>query len=69
MVNHYTKAKRSGQGFDAVIMDFTIQEGMGGKEAMALLLEADSNVTGIVSSGYNNDPILPRFTNTASGVS
>lgn len=50
-------------------MDFTIQEGMGGKEAMALLLEADSNVTGIVSSGYNNDPILPRFTNTASGVS
>ncbi len=61
VVNHYTQAKRSGQGFDAVIMDLTIPGGMGGKEAMALLLEMDPDITGLVSSGYNNDPILASY--------
>lgn len=61
MLNHYTRAKHSGQGFDAVIMDLTIPGGMGGKEAMARLLADDPEVRGIVSSGYNNDPILASF--------
>lgn len=61
LINLYVKAKNSGQDFDAVIMDLTIPGGMGGREAMGSLLEMDPNIIGIVSSGYNNDPILASY--------
>jgi CheY-like chemotaxis protein len=57
----YREALNSGHRFDAVIMDLTIQGGMGGKETMKALLDIDPAVKGIVSSGYNNDPILAHF--------
>jgi len=57
----YREALSSGNRFDAVIMDLTIQGGMGGKETMKALLGIDPLVKGIVSSGYNNDPILAHF--------
>lgn len=57
----YREALNSGHRFDAVIMDLTIQGGMGGKETMKALLDIDLAVKGIVSSGYNNDPILAHF--------
>jgi DNA-binding NarL/FixJ family response regulator len=57
----YREALNSGHRFDAVIMDLTIQGGMGGKETMKALLGIDPAVKGIVSSGYNNDPILAHF--------
>lgn len=47
--------------FDAVLMDLTIPGGMGGKETMRKLLELDSEVKGIVTSGYSNDPILSHY--------
>lgn len=61
MIHQYAQALHSGQTFDAVIMDLTIPGGMGGKEAMARLLEIDPDIKGIVSSGYNNDPILASY--------
>jgi signal transduction histidine kinase/CheY-like chemotaxis protein len=57
----YREALKSGKPYAAVIMDLTIQGGMGGKETMKALLELDPQVKGIVSSGYNNDPILAHF--------
>jgi len=57
----YREALHSGNRFDAVIMDLTIQGGMGGKETMKALLGIDPLVKGLVSSGYNNDPILAHF--------
>ncbi len=57
----YREALNSGNRFDAVIMDLTIQGGMGGKETMKALLDIDPTVKGIVSSGYSNDPILAHF--------
>lgn len=60
-VERYRGALAAGQPFDAVIMDLTIQGGMGGKETMKALLALDPEVKGIVSSGYNNDPILAHF--------
>ncbi|MFH1662734.1 MAG: PAS domain S-box protein, partial [Chloroflexota bacterium] len=57
----YTEAKKSGQPFDAVIMDLTIPGGMGGKEAIKKLLEIDPDVKAIVSSGYSTDPIMANF--------
>ncbi|MDI6794043.1 MAG: PAS domain S-box protein [bacterium] len=57
----YKKAKESGRPFEAVILDLTIPGGMGGKEAVAKLIEIDPEVRAIVSSGYSNDPIMADF--------
>lgn len=58
----YNKAKKSGNPFDAVILDLTIPGGMGGKETVKKLIEVDPNVKAIVSSGYSNDPIMSDCT-------
>ncbi len=60
-VKRYQKAMESGKPFDAVIMDLTIPGGMGGKEAVQLLLEIDPEVNAVVSSGYSNDPVMSGF--------
>jgi two-component system, cell cycle sensor histidine kinase and response regulator CckA len=57
----YEQALKSGQPFDAVIMDLTIPGGMGGKDAVIKLREIDPGVKAIVSSGYSDDPIMARF--------
>ena len=61
MLNEYREAKEKGDAFAAVIMDLTIPGAMGGREAMGHLLEIDPDARGIVSSGYNNDPILASY--------
>ncbi|MDY6972926.1 MAG: response regulator, partial [Thermodesulfobacteriota bacterium] len=57
----YEEARESGKTFDVVIMDLTVPGGMGGKEAMSRLIEIDTDVRAIVSSGYSNDPIMAEF--------
>jgi len=57
----YAQAKQAQKPFTAVIMDLTIPGGMGGKEAVALLLELDPQAKVIVSSGYANDPIMAEY--------
>jgi two-component system cell cycle sensor histidine kinase/response regulator CckA len=57
----YKEALQSGKPFDAVILDLTVPGGMGGKEAVAELLEIDPNVKAIVSSGYSEDPVMSEF--------
>jgi PAS domain S-box-containing protein len=54
----YKASKSTNRPFDLVIMDLTIPGGMGGKEAIARLLEIDPEVKAIVSSGYFNDPVM-----------
>ncbi|MFC1928917.1 MEDS domain-containing protein [Chloroflexota bacterium] len=60
-IERYTKAKESGQPFNAVIMDLTIPGGMGGKEAIKKLLEIDPDARVIVSSGYSTDPVMADY--------
>lgn len=60
-VEIYRRALKSGQRYDAVIMDLTVPGGMGGREAMKLLTALDPAVNAIVSSGYCNDPIMHDF--------
>ncbi len=57
----YKEAHESGHPFDAVIMDLTIIGGMGGKDAIAALLDFDPKVRAVVSSGYSNDPIMSNY--------
>jgi two-component system, cell cycle sensor histidine kinase and response regulator CckA len=60
-INIFTDTQESGKAFDAVILDLTVPGGMGGKEAIAKLLEIDPQVRAIVSSGYSDDPIMADF--------
>jgi PAS domain S-box-containing protein len=58
----YQEAMEARTPFCAVIMDLTVPGGMGGKEAIARLLEIDPEAAVIVSSGYATDPIMSEFT-------
>jgi len=57
----YRTAMKNGNSYDAVIMDLTIPGGMGGREAIAKLLEIDPTAKALVSSGYSNDPVMANF--------
>jgi PAS domain S-box-containing protein len=60
-IERYTIAKSGGTPFDAVIMDLTIPNGMGGCEAARRLRELDPKVKAIASSGYSFDPVMANF--------
>ncbi len=47
--------------FDAVILDLTIRNGMGGRECVEKLLELDHGALVLVSSGYSNNPIMSDY--------
>ena len=57
----YTQAMDSDSPFDAVVLDLTVPEGVGGRETMARLLEIDPKVKAIVSSGYSTDPVMANY--------
>ena len=57
----YRNAMNSGNPFDVVILDLTIQMGMGGKEAIQKLHEIDPDVKGIVATGYSADPVVTDY--------
>ena len=57
-VEFYKRSVTRGKPFDVVIMDLTVPGGMGGKEAMEILMQVDSGIVAIVSSGYSNDPVM-----------
>lgn len=60
-VDCYKAAMNSNAPFDAVIMDLIVPEGIGGKEAVKLLLDVDPKAKIIVSSGYSDDPIMSDY--------
>jgi PAS domain S-box-containing protein len=62
-ISLYRKALTDKAKFDLIIMDLTIPGGMGGREAIAKLLEIDPSVKAVVSSGYSNDPVIAHFKN------
>jgi len=57
----YQKALEEGNPFDAMIMDLTVPEGMGGMETMERLLKLDPDARAVVSSGYSNDAIMSDY--------
>ncbi len=60
-VTKYDAARRAGQPFDAVVMDLTVPNGMGGADAILELRKLDPDVKAIVSSGYSNDPVMANY--------
>ena len=57
----YRKALENNESYDAVIMDLTIQGGMGGDVAIKKILEIDPDACVIVSSGYSTHPIMANY--------
>ena len=60
-IDLYKTAKSEGPPFDIVILDLSVPEGMGGKEAIARLKAFDPAVKAVVSSGHSNDPVVLNF--------
>jgi len=60
-VTLYGEAMRAGTPFLAVLLDLSIPEGMGGKDAARQILSIDPAARLIVSSGYSDDPVLADF--------
>lgn len=60
-ISLYRKVKESDAPFDVVILDLTVQGGMGGKETLPHLKEIDPDVRAIISSGYSDDPVMANF--------
>ena len=57
----YREALKSGNRFDAVILDLTVSGGTGGLETIDILRDIDPKVTAIVSSGYSDDTALAKY--------
>jgi PAS domain S-box-containing protein len=60
-VARYRSAASGGLPFHAVIMDITVPGGMGGKDAVKLVLDFDPKARVLVSSGYSNDPVMANY--------
>jgi two-component system, cell cycle sensor histidine kinase and response regulator CckA len=54
----YLEAMTAGTPFSAVILDLTIPGGVGGRDAIQMLLKMDPQVKAIVCSGYATDPVM-----------
>lgn len=57
-IQMYESARQRGEPFGAVIMDLTVPNGLGGKDAIRELRALDPDVLAIVCSGYSNDPVM-----------
>ena len=57
----YAEAKAAGQPFHVTIMDLTIEQGMGGKQAIQELLAMDPSAHAVVCSGYSDDPVMANY--------
>jgi nitrogen-specific signal transduction histidine kinase/CheY-like chemotaxis protein len=60
-VERYRRALGTARSFDAVILDLIVPGGMGGRETMKRLAEIDPSVTGIIVSGYAQDPVVTQY--------
>jgi len=60
-VCRFQEALENGKPFELVILDLTVAGGMGGEEALRHLREIDPRVKAVVSSGYNESPVMADF--------
>lgn len=60
-IDLYRDALGNGGTVDAVILDLTIPGGMGGRDTVARLIELDSGIRAIASSGYSQDNAIARY--------
>ncbi len=57
----YKQAMASGQPHNVVILDLTVNTGIGGVETIKKLLQIDPDVKAIISSGYLYDAVMTDY--------
>jgi CheY-like chemotaxis protein len=57
----YKTAIEEDHPFYAVVLDLNMPDGMGGKEALQELIAIDPRVRAIISCGYSDESLIPRF--------
>lgn len=57
----YRQSQQAGHPFECVIMDLTVNSGMGGVEAVRELHRSYPDAKVVVSSGYSNDSVLANY--------
>lgn len=68
-VEQYRDALERGRRYDAVVLDWTVPGGMGGREAAQRILTLDPSARLMVSSGYSEDSAMAEYRNHGfSGV-
>lgn len=60
-INLYVNARNSGHPYKLVILDLMVPGGMDGKTTMERLQMINSDVRGIIISGYSDDPIIQNY--------
>jgi CheY-like chemotaxis protein len=61
LLEKYRRARDEGKPFDAVVVDLTVERGMGGREAIEKLRVLDPPARIVVSSGYPDDPVIMNY--------
>jgi DNA-binding NtrC family response regulator len=56
-------AKLKGVSFDCVILDLTIDSGVGAEQAIKRILEIDPRVKAILTSGHATHPVIDDYKN------
>lgn len=57
----YRQEQEKGSPFDLVILDLSVPDGIGGKEAFEKLHTLDPGARIVISSGFTNDPMLTDY--------
>jgi signal transduction histidine kinase len=60
-IEMYKESMKSGEPFDAVILDLTVRGAMGGEKALQELMEINPEIRAIISSAYSEDPVMKDF--------
>jgi two-component system cell cycle sensor histidine kinase/response regulator CckA len=60
-VDEFAKAKAAGRPYHLVILDLSVEGGLGGVETIKQLRKIDPDILAIVSNGYSDDPVLANF--------
>jgi PAS domain S-box-containing protein len=60
-VRAYERALRTGERFQAVILDATVRGGLGGVATIERLRQIDPDVTAVICSGYSDEGALTEF--------
>lgn len=55
-IKSYKESLEAGNGFDVVLLDLIVRDGMGAEETIDALKKIDPNVKAVVMSGYVHDP-------------
>jgi PAS domain S-box-containing protein len=60
-IEMFRHAREAGSPFDVVVLDLKVKGGMDGEATIQKILEIDPDVKAVVSSGYEDSPIISNY--------